>query len=268
MTRFASATDITRTGENRYAVDLDPGYLIGAALNGGYLMAVLQQAALAESAHPHAVSSSYHFLSPGSGGPAEIEAEALKRGRTVSTVRVTLRQAGKAVATGTVATAALDPGAVPVFEAAPAGVPPIEQCRAFDPRADRASESGFIDRVDLRFAPETYALLTGGHSGATPELRGHVDLSARDGGPAEDPAAFVALAVDALPPVVSALTAWRWAPTVELTWHLRALPEPGPLAFRARADLVSDGWFDESVDLWDAKGRLVAQSRQLARLGR
>jgi hypothetical protein len=31
---------------------------------------------------------------------------------------------------------------------------------------------------------------------------------------------------------------------------------------------VGDNWFDETVDLWDTKGRLVAQSRQLARAGR
>ena len=32
--------------------------------------------------------------------------------------------------------------------------------------------------------------------------------------------------------------------------------------------LVADGWFDENVDVWDSTGRLVAQARQLARVGR
>ena len=31
---------------------------------------------------------------------------------------------------------------------------------------------------------------------------------------------------------------------------------------------VHDGWFDEEVEVWDSAGRLVAQSRQLARAGR
>ena len=37
---------------------------------------------------------------------------------------------------------------------------------------------------------------------------------------------------------------------------------------RTRAQLVADGWFDEDVAVWDSTGRLVAQARQLARVGR
>lgn len=268
MTRFDTATAVSATGANRYAADLDPGYLIGTALNGGYLMAVLQRAALAESAHPHAVSSSYHFLRPGAGGPAQVETETVKRGRTVTTVRATLRQGGKAVVTGVIATGALDPLADPAYTAGPAPVPPIQECRSFDPRDGRTEERGFVDRVDLRFTPDTYAALSGARPGGPPELCGYIGQSRGDGGDPKDPVEFLALAVDSLPPVISVLESWRWAPTVELTWHLRAIPEPGPLAFRAHADLVSDGWFDENVDLWDTRGRLVAQSRQLARVGR
>ncbi|WP_234401988.1 thioesterase family protein [Thermobifida halotolerans] len=268
MTRFDSATTVVRVGENRYAAELDPGYLIGSALNGGYLMSVLQRAALAESDHPHAVSSSYHFLRPGSGGPAEIGTEVVKRGRTVTTVLVTLRQRGATVITGTVATAALASQAEPLYETPPVEIPPVDRCRNFDPRESRLAEDSFVSRVDVGFAPDSYAALAGERAADSPELYGYVDLSARDGGSAENPEAFLPLAVDALPPVVSLLTDWSWAPTVELTWHLRAVPEPGPLAFRAHTSLVSDGWFDENVDLWDAKGRLVAQSRQLARVGR
>ncbi|GAA3752684.1 hypothetical protein HDA32_004517 [Spinactinospora alkalitolerans] len=269
MTRFDSATAVTKAGDGHYTVDLDPGYLIGSALNGGYLMTVLQRAALAESAHPHAVSSSFHFLRPGGEGPADIDVAVLKPGRTVSTIQVTLRQGGKPLVTGLIASGALDESAAPVYEAPPAEIPPIEQCHRYDPRQGRSASMGFPDRVDQYYSRETYAMLarTADPAGAAPRLRGHIRLSEGDGGHSEDPARFLPLAVDALPPVVTVLDSWRWAPTVELTWHMRAVPAPGPLAFRARADLVSDGWFDETVDLWDTKGRLVAQSRQLARVG-
>ncbi|HCU94231.1 MAG TPA: hypothetical protein DHU96_16510 [Actinobacteria bacterium] len=59
-----------------------------------------------------------------------------------------------------------------------------------------------------------------------------------------------------------------WSPTVELTWHMRDVPAPGPLRVAARCRHVSGGWFDEEAEVWDAAGRLVAQSRQIARLGR
>jgi acyl-coenzyme A thioesterase PaaI-like protein len=84
-----------------------------------------------------------------------------------------------------------------------------------------------------------------------------------------DPDAYVlALAVDALPPVVFGLAPFGWSPTVELTWHMRAVPAPGPLRIAARCRHVGGGWFDEESEVWDAADRLVAQSRQIARLGR
>jgi hypothetical protein len=59
-----------------------------------------------------------------------------------------------------------------------------------------------------------------------------------------------------------------WSPTVELTWYMRAVPAPGPLRVAARCRHVSGGWFDEEAEVWDSAGHLVAQSRQIARVGR
>src|SRR5690606_15924769 len=55
---------------------------------------------------------------------------------------------------------------------------------------------------------------------------------------------------------------------VELTWHMRAMPAPGWLTVIASGRLIADGWFDEDAEVWDSQGRLVAQSRQIARVGR
>ena len=49
---------------------------------------------------------------------------------------------------------------------------------------------------------------------------------------------------------------------------LRALPAPGWCLAEARAGEVADGWLDEDYRIWDSTGRLVAQSRQLARAPR
>lgn len=268
MTRFDSATAVTKAGAGRYTVDLDSGYLIGAAMNGGYLMAVMQQAALAESAHPHAVSSSYHFLRPAGAGPAEVDVTELKSGRTVSTLQVAVKQNGAPSVIGTIATAGLDATAVPTHEDPPVDVPPLDTCRRFDPRHGQTDADGFPSRVDQYYTEEAWRRLRGRDADPVPDLRGYVAVSETDGGSPDDPCLFLPLAVDALPPVMTVFGSWRWAPTVELTWHMRAVPEPGPLVFHARAASVSDGWFDETVDLWDVKGRLVAQSRQLARSGR
>jgi hypothetical protein len=74
--------------------------------------------------------------------------------------------------------------------------------------------------------------------------------------------------VDALPPVVLGLGPFGWSPTVELTWHMRAVPASGPLRIVTRGRHVSGGWFDEEAEVWDPADRLVAQSRQIARVGR
>ena len=56
-----------------------------------------------------------------------------------------------------------------------------------------------------------------------------------------------------------------WAPTVQLQVLVRALPAPGWCLVEARASEVAGGWLDEDYRIWDSTGRLVAQSRQLAR---
>ena len=76
------------------------------------------------------------------------------------------------------------------------------------------------------------------------------------------------LAVDALPPVTFDLGLAGWAPTLELTAHLRALPAPGWLQLAQTTRNVGGGMFEEDCEVWDSAGRLVAQSRQLARLPR
>ena len=122
---------------------------------------------------------------------------------------------------------------------------------------------GFAGQIDIRFDPATMGWLDGDPAG-TPEMRGYLGLRE-----ARDPDAYLlAVAVDALPPVVFGLGAVGWAPTVELTWHMRGVPAPGLLRVVARCRHVSAGWFDEEAEVWDAAGHLVAQSRQLARVGR
>ena len=78
-----------------------------------------------------------------------------------------------------------------------------------------------------------------------------------------DPLALL-MVVDALPPVTFDLGMPGWAPTLELTAHVRARPAPGWAVVRHCTRTVAGGLFEEDCDVWDSTGRLVAQSRQLA----
>lgn len=260
MSRFGDAIAVERVDDGRYAVELDPGYAIAEALNGGYLLAVLARAAVDASPHPHPVATSANFLHVGKGGPAEVLVDNRKTGRTAAISRVTLAQDGRPLVDAQVTTATLDPAAVPAWTGEVPEMPPVEDCSTYDSgRPDR----GFADQVEMHFDPATMGWLDGRPSG---RLEARAWFRFREEYPPD--AYALAVAVDALPPVVFNTGAYGWAPTVEMTWHMRAVPAPGLLRLHGSGRLVRDGWFDEEVEVWDSAGRLVAQSRQLARVGR
>ncbi|NUS63081.1 MAG: thioesterase family protein, partial [Saccharothrix sp.] len=82
-----------------------------------------------------------------------------------------------------------------------------------------------------------------------------------DGRPADT--ASLATLVDTAAPAVLEVGVADSA-TVELTVHVRARPAPGWLAARVATRHLAGGYYEEDLELWDATGRLVAQSRQLA----
>jgi hypothetical protein len=293
------------TPDARFA--MAPGGTTPSAINGGALLATVMRAVLAESPLPHPVATSAHFLRVAAIAPAQVQVSWLKHGRTAATARAALVQDGKVIldttmTVGTVTAPDQGTGADVVHadnahadnahaskahaeeahaskahaeEAAlaaltwtgpPPGFPPIGDCVDLGKwRGTTAADgtSGYAAQVEVLMDPATTGWRRDEPSGL-PEMRGYFRL--RDG---QDPDAFVlAMAVDGLPPVVFGLGATGWAPTVELTWHMRAVPSAGPLAVAARARHVGGGWFDEEAEVWDASGRLVAQSRQIARVGR
>lgn len=262
MTKFDEATQAIRVDEATYDVCLDPGYSIGGPLNGGYLAAVLLRAVVDASPHEHPVTTGVQFLRVPVPGPAQVRLEQLKAGRTVAMSRATLVQDGRPVIEARVTTATLGDAAPDWTDGPSVAMPPIERCvRLPDPGPE--SKMTFNAQVEMAFDPPTVGWLAGNPTGR-PEARAYFRMAEP-----QDPDPYVlALAVDALPPVVFSAGALGWAPTVDLTWHLRALPAPGWLTVLGGGRMIGDGWFDEEVEIWDSAGRLVAQSRQLARVGR
>ncbi|MEU7853667.1 thioesterase family protein [Nonomuraea sp. NPDC049141] len=262
MTKFDEATQAIRVDEATYDVCLDPGYVIGGPLNGGYLLAVILRAVVDASPFEHPVSTSAQFLKSPAPGPARVRIEQLKAGRTAAFTRATLVQDGVAQIESLITTATLG-DVEPMYADKPGYVMPRpEDCAKLpDPRPE--SNMTLNAQMEMLFDPPTIGWLSGEPSGR-PESRAYFRMAEP-----QDPDPYVlALAVDSLPPVVFSAGARGWAPTVDLTWHLRALPAPGWLTLIGSGRLVSDGWFDEEVEAWDSQGRLVAQCRQLARVGR
>jgi hypothetical protein len=271
MTAFDEATAVTPDGDGRYNTRLDERFAIVSgdgsvgAVNGGVLMAVVLRAVLGSSPHPHPVAMSAHFLRVPRPEPAQVLLSWLKQGKTAATARAALIQDGAGVLETTVTTGML---AGPAddrlsWTGEPPVLPPVEQCTGFADFAGSTRRAGYAGQVDLRLDPATSGWLHGQPHGV-PEMRGYFQLREE-----RDPDAYLlALAVDALPPVIFGIARAGWSPTVELTWHMRAVPAPGLLRVAARSRHVSGGWFDEESEVWDSAGHLVAQSRQIARVGR
>src|SRR6266516_6078742 len=234
MTAFDEATAADPEGEGCHQVRLDERFAIflpdrvTAAVNGGVLMATVLRAVLDTSPHPHPVATSAHFLRVARLEPARVQVAWLKQGGTAATARATLIQDDRPVLETTVTTGSLgQPGEGGLsWTAEPPLLPPIEQCAGFATRAESAAFAGYAGQVDLRLDPATTGWLRGEPAGI-PEMRGYFSLR-EDRAP---DAYLLALAVDALPPVVLGLGPFGWSPTVELTWHMRG-PRGGAAADR------------------------------------
>ncbi|HUO46447.1 MAG TPA: acyl-CoA thioesterase domain-containing protein, partial [Acidimicrobiia bacterium] len=89
---FAEDSLVTALSDGRYQAAVSERWSIGGRPNGGYLMGIALNALIAESPHPDPLTVTGHFLSAAEPGPATVEVEMIKKGRSVSTARAVLRQ--------------------------------------------------------------------------------------------------------------------------------------------------------------------------------
>jgi acyl-CoA thioesterase len=259
-------------GAGQYAATLDRGWVVGGGLNGGYLLAVIGNAIrseLAEEGQPDPVTVSAYYLTPTAPGPAVVRVRRLRIGGQRSTVAASLvqQQDGAEVERITVLAVfgSLERMSAEVQrEMPPPELPPVEDCVEARLAPEEVLRiAPLLQRFGTRLDPAYVGWRVGKPSG-TGIIQGWFKLA--DDRPL-DPIALL-LVVDALPPVTFDLGLPGWAPTLELTAHVRARPAPGWAIVRHATRNVSGGQFEEDCEVWDAEGRLVAQSRQLALLPR
>ncbi|CAM5457994.1 MULTISPECIES: thioesterase family protein [Streptomyces] len=274
---FDRDTAVTRREPGVYDVDLSAGWTIISAVNGGYLLAVLGRALADTLPHPDPFSVTAHYLTASRPGPAVARTETVRTGRTLSTGQASLFQyddEGNEVERIRVLASYGDLATLPDdvrTTAVPPAMPPLEQCfGSADAASDTRMPSGgspvegssaIADRLMLKLDPATLGWALGSPSGKG-EMRAWFGLA--DGRDA-DPLSLL-LAVDALPPTAFELGLKGWVPTVELTVHVRHRPAPGPLRVSITTRNLAGGFLEEDAEVWDSADRLVAQSRQLARI--
>src|SRR2546430_13566462 len=92
---FDRDTAVELIGDGRWAGAVAPGWSIGSAPNGGYLLAIALRAVAGALPHPDPVAATGYYLSRCQVGPAEVSVEPLRLGRAHSTATARLIQSGE-----------------------------------------------------------------------------------------------------------------------------------------------------------------------------
>ncbi|HUO45945.1 MAG TPA: thioesterase family protein [Acidimicrobiia bacterium] len=257
---FAEDSRLTALSDGLYQAEVSERWSIGGRPNGGYLMGIALNALILESPHPDPLTATGHFLSAAEPGPATVDVEMIKRGRSVSTARAVLRQNDRSRVELLATMGDLDGQTGPSrmlsappdlaanlvsSQGRPAPHPIVERFEFALPAEQAQVAAGIVDPAQER---AEFAGKIRFADGMTPTM------------------ASLPLLVDAYPPAVFNLGLLGWTPTIELTVHARGRPRGQWQILRVYTRHLIGGLLEEDAELWNEDGSLVAQSRQLARV--
>ncbi len=259
MYQFDQETRVEALGDGVFHGVVSDAWNIGDNPNGGYMVAIVMRAMSTMMPHPDPVSVTTHFLRPGTPeADCEVRVELIREGRTLSTLRGVLSQEGKerVVVMAAFANLAEPAGIDSDVMLAPPELPNPEDCLRRDPSLQGLTDIKLNSRVEVRLHP---GQAVPGKAGV-PEISGWIRFD--DQRPVDT--RTLLLFADAFPPSPFGLLGMvGWVPTIELTVHVRRIPADGWIKARFVTEDLREGRMIESGALWDSRGQLVAQSRQL-----
>jgi hypothetical protein len=260
-TQFTEAMALTPDGDGVYHGELNEHWTIGPKVHGGAMLALCANAARTElgtSAQPLAVSGNYLWAPDP--GPMQVVTTVRKRGRRIGLVDVELRQGERTAVTVAVTLGEPEHHVPPLLSFNPV-VPlmtpePPPGLEPIGPGHPMEHVVHLAHGCDIRPALHTMGPRT---DGGPPVFEYWV----RPKGVAPD-VLFALLCGDVSAPVTFAVERTGWAPTVQLTAYLRALPADGWLRVMCTSVQIGQDWFDEDHIVVDCEGRIIVQTRQLA----
>jgi acyl-coenzyme A thioesterase PaaI-like protein len=280
-TLFTDAMALTPAGDGVYDGELNEHWTIGPKVHGGAMLALCANAARMEHSRglgapparcagddsgenrsdgvePIAVSG--NFLWAPEPGPMRVVTTVRKRGRRVSLIDVELNQ-GDLVAVRAAVTLGDPEHHVPPLLSVNPVVPlmmpePPPGLEPIGPGHPMEDIVHLAHGCDIRPSLTTF---TPRSDGGPPIIEYWV----RPKGVAPD-VLFALLCGDVSAPVTFGVNRMGWAPTVQLTAYLRALPADGWLRVLCTTVQIGQDWFDEDHVVVDCEGRIIVQSRQLA----
>lgn len=260
---FDEAIALERDGDDLVGT-VAHGWDVFGVPHGGYLLALAGHAVLTATRAPDLFTVTTHYLRKARFEPIRFSVSRVGGSRRFTTVTATATQ-GDDVVLSVMAMAGdregfegptwsrdeqPDPAAARYTP--PAGSDEMRSMAGgFDTPAVAARSGERMDVASLGFVRGT--------PDGTAEIRALAETL-----PADQLGALVAC--DVTPPAAwNAFGVSGWVPTVELTAHVRARRGEGPLHVAVSTRHVTDGFLDEDALVHDATGRLMVQSRQLAR---
>lgn len=246
--------------------ELNEHWTIGPKVHGGAMLALCANAArtavagdaAAAEIQPVAVSASYLWAPDP--GPMQLVTTIRKRGRRVSLVDVELNQGERTAVRAVITLSEPEHQAPPLLSFNPV-VPlmtpePPPGLEPIGPGHPMEHIVHLAHGCDIRPALTTL----GPRSDGGPPV---IEMWVRPKGAAPD-VLFALLCGDVSAPVTFAVNRNGWAPTVQLTAYLRAVPADGWLRVICSCVQIGQDWFDEDHTVVDCEGRIVVQTRQLA----
>ena len=273
-TLFTDAMALTAIGDGVYDGELNEHWTIGPKVHGGAMLALCANAARMEhsrgqersdsggkaSGDVQPIAVSGNFLWAPDPGPMRVVTTVRKRGRRVSLIDVELNQGDRAAVRAAITLGDPEHHVPPLLSVNP--VIPLMQPEP-PPGLDPIGPGHrMADIVHLAHGCDIRPSLT------TMEPRSDggppvIEYWVRPKGVAPD-VLFALLCGDVSAPVTFGVNRFGWAPTVQLTAYLRALPSDGWLRVLCTTVQIGQDWFDEDHIVVDCEGHIVVQSRQLA----
>jgi acyl-coenzyme A thioesterase PaaI-like protein len=278
-TSFTDAMRLTPVSSDgtvsRFDGELNENWTIGPKVHGGVMLALCANAARTalrggqersdfgdrhgtNGVEPIAVSGS--FLWAPDPGPQRVTATIRKRGRRVNLVDVELSQGDRVAVHAVITLAELETDDAPLLSdnpviplMTPDPPPGLDPIGPGHPMADIVH---LARGCDIRPSLTTMQPRS---DGGPPVIEYWV--RPRDCAP---DVLFALVCGDVSAPVTFGVNRFGWAPTVQLTAYLRAVPADGWLRVLCTTMQIGHEWFDEDHVVVDAKGHVIVQSRQLA----
>ena len=258
---FVRDTTVIKQSDNLYTAEVSENWSIGNTANGGYSMTLAARVMSEFLEHKDPLSISAHYLDRVDFGSTEFHVTHLSSSKSLSTARVELIQDNKIkiIFIGTFTDFSFK-NDMNIYERDVPNFPEYNSCEVipykegFNPKLDKNIEKAYAQdslwwKKDIDNPSSTLNLYM-----SWPE-KDNVDLF------------DLVLFLDATtPPIYNKLGTVGWVPTISLASHVRGLPSEGPLKVIAKTEFVTGGFMEEDREIWDSSGKLVGQSKQMAKL--